>query len=134
MLSNRQWNERPSVADEADLRATLQAVAELKPATIFHEPINICAENLERIQTHADELGVALKTDLFGSRERWQDDAVTALQTVERLAAEVGVTDRLHLWPDKSLGNVGVANRMPKPREYLRWLQKSWSRISEWPR
>lgn len=120
--------------DEADLRATLQAVAEIKPVTIFHEPINIRAENVERIQTHADELGVELKTDVFESRERWQDYAVNALQTVERLAAEVGVADRLHLWPDKSLGNVGVANRMPKPREYLRWLRKSWSRISEWPR
>ena len=66
--------------------------------------------------------------------ERWQDYAVIALQTVERLAAEVGVADRLHLWPDKSLGSVGVANRMPKPREYLRWLRHSWSRISEWPK
>lgn len=46
---------------------------------------------------------------------------------------EVGVADRLHLWPDKSLGNVGVANRMPKPKEYLRWLCSSWERISEWP-
>ena len=120
--------------DETDLRATLQAVAEIKPVTIFHEPINIRAENVERIQTHADELGVALKTDVFESRERWQDYAVSALQTVERLAAGVGVADRLHLWPDKSLGNIGVANRMPKPREYLRWLRKSWSRISEWPK
>jgi len=120
--------------DEADLRATLQAVAEIKPVTIFHEPINIRAENVERIQTHADELGVALKTAVFESRERWQDYAVNALQTVERLAAEVGVADRLHLWPDKSLGNIGVVNRMPKPREYLRWLRKSWSRVSEWPK
>jgi len=82
----------------------------------------------------ADELGVTLKTDVFESRERWQDYAVTALQTVERLAAEVGVADRLHLWPDKSLGNVGVASRMAKPRDYLRWLRKSWSRVSEWPK
>jgi DNA repair photolyase len=118
---------------EADSRATLQAVAEIKPVTIFHEPINIRAENVERIQTYADELGVELKTDVFESRERWQDYAVNALLTVERLAAEVGVADRLHLWPDKSLGNVGVVNRMPKPREYLHWLRKSWSRVSEWP-
>ena len=120
--------------DEADLRATLQSVAELEPATIFHEPINIRAENVERIQAHADELGVKLKTDVFATREQWQDYAVNALQTVERLAAEVGAADRLHLWPDKSLGNVGVANRMPKPRDYLRWLRKSWSRVSEWPK
>jgi hypothetical protein len=59
---------------------------------------------------------------------------VTALQTAERLAAEVGVAEQLHLWPDKSLDTVGVANRMPKPRECLRWLRKSWSRVSEWPK
>jgi len=119
--------------DEADLRATLQAIAEVKPVTIFHEPINIRAENVERIQSHANELGVNLKTDVFESRELWQDYAVNALQTVERLAKEIGVAGQLHLWPDKSLGNVGVANRMPKPRDYTRWLRKSWSRISEWP-
>lgn len=125
--------------------------SEIKPVTIFHEPINIRAENAERIEAHARAIGLltlsfsneeragvrsrhlVLRTDVFGSRERWQDYAVTALQTVERLAAEVGVADRLHLWPDKSLANVGVANRKPKPREYLRWLRKSWSRISEWP-
>ena len=56
-----------------------------------------------------------LKPNEFESRERWQDYAVNALQTVERLAAAMGVADRLHLWPDKSLGNTGVANRMPKP-------------------
>ena len=119
--------------DETDLRATLQAVAKVEPVTIFHEPINIRAENVERIQTHADELGLKLKTDVFESRERWQDYAVNALQTMERLAVEVGVGDRLHLWPDKSLGNLGIANRMPNPRGHMRWLRKSWNRVSEWP-
>lgn len=51
----------------------LQAVAEIKPVTNFHEPINIRTENVERIQTHTDELGVALKTNVIESRERWQD-------------------------------------------------------------
>ena len=120
--------------DEADLRATLRAVADVEPVTIFHEPINIRAENVERINSQAESFGIMLRTDVFASRECWQDYAVNALRTVERLAAEVGVADRLHLWPDKSLGNVGVANRMPKPKEYLRWLRNSWERISEWPR
>jgi DNA repair photolyase len=119
--------------DEADLRATLEAIAEVNPVTIFHEPINIRAENVERIQSHADELGLKLKTDVFETREQWQDYAVNALQTVERLAFEIGIADRLHLWPDKSLGNSTVVNRMPKSRDYVRWLRKSWTRISEWP-
>jgi DNA repair photolyase len=119
--------------DEKDLRATLQAVAELKPATVFHEPINIRAENVERIGAQAELLGITLKTDVFSTRERWQDYAVTSLQTVERLAGELGLANHLHLWPDKSLGNPVIANRMPKPEQYLRWLSKCWGRISEWP-
>ena len=120
--------------DEADLRATIKSIAEVNPVTVFHEPINIRAENVERIQSHADELGLELKTDVFETREKWQDYAVGALQTVERLAEEIGIAGRLHLWPDKSLGSLTVANRMPKPRDYLRWLRKSWTRISEWPK
>ena len=119
--------------DESDLRATLNAVAELEPVTIFHEPINIRAENVERIQVHADELGVKLNTDVFQTREQWQDYAVNALQTVERLADDLGIADRLHLWPDKSLGNIGVSARMLRPTEYHVWLRKYWERISEWP-
>jgi DNA repair photolyase len=120
--------------DEADLRMTLEAVARLEPATIFHEPINIRAENVERIQSHAEELGQKLNTQVFESRERWQDYAINALRTVERLAGEIGIADRLHLWPDKCLGGAGAANRTSKPKEHLRWLGQWWNRISEWPR
>jgi len=120
--------------DEADLRATLSAVAETEPVTIFHEPINIRAENVERIESQASDLGVRLKTDVFESREQWQNYAVNALQIVEKIAGELKISDRLHLWPDKSLGNLNVANRMPNPKEYMRWLRKNWGRISEWPR
>lgn len=119
--------------DETDLRLTLQSVAEINPVTIFHEPINIRAENVERIRSHSEDLGVSLKTQVFATREQWQNYAVEALRTVERIAGELGVADRLHLWPDKSLGDVAAANRTPKPQEYMRWLRKSWSRISEWP-
>jgi hypothetical protein len=108
-------------------------VAEVEPVTIFHEPINIRAENVERIQSYADELGTKLKTDVFETREQWQDYAVNALQTVERLADELGLADRLHLWPDKSLGSVGVVNRRPRPSEFTKWLNRWWQRISEWP-
>ena len=119
--------------DEADLRATLQAVAAVEPVTVFHEPINIRAENVDRIRSHAEELGVKLMTGVFDNRERWQDYALDSLRTVERVAGELGLADRLHLWPDKSLGNLGIANRMPNPRAHMRWLRSYWERISEWP-
>lgn len=60
--------------------------------------------------------------------------AINALQTVERLAAELGLSDRLHLWLDKSLGTVGVVKRMQRPKEFGKWLNHSWQRISEWPK
>src|SRR5580658_5857478 len=58
--------------DETDLRATLQAVAEVESVTVFHEPINIRAENVERIKAQADSLDINLNTDVFSTREQWQ--------------------------------------------------------------
>ncbi len=122
--------------DEADLQATLQAVASLKPLTVFHEPINVRAENVARIQTQADDLGVQLQTDVFATRESWQDYAANALRTVERLADELGIADRLHLWPDKSLGSQIAVQRLGSeqaPEAFRDWLQHWWGRVSEWP-
>lgn len=51
--------------DENDLCATLKAIAELKPLTVFHEPINIRAENVQRINDQAKFLSIGLKTDVF---------------------------------------------------------------------
>jgi DNA repair photolyase len=51
--------------DEADLRATLQAVAELEPITIFHEPINIRAENVARIEAQAAGHGCSFADGSF---------------------------------------------------------------------
>jgi hypothetical protein len=120
--------------DEADLRATLKAVAELKPITIFHEPINIRAENVARIEEQAESVGVPLRTEVFATRESWQNYAVNALHTVLELAKEIGISKRLHLWPDKSLGSQSLVERMPKPQRYQARLEHWWNRISEWPR
>ena len=120
--------------DEADLRATLKAVAELDPITIFHEPINIRAENVARIEDQAESLGVRLKTEVFATRESWQDYAVNALHTVSEIAKELGIEKHLHLWPDKSLGSQSLVNRMRKPQQYLKRLEHWWNRISEWPK
>jgi DNA repair photolyase len=120
--------------DEADLRATLKAVAELKPITIFHEPINIRAENVARIEEQAESVGVPLRTEVFATRESWQNYAVNALHMVSELAKEIGISKRLHLWPDKSLGSQSLVERMPKPQRYQARLEHWWNRISEWPR
>ena len=120
--------------DEADLRATLTSVAELEPITIFHEPINIRAENVERIEAHAIELGVKLRTDVFATREKWQDYAVESLASVHRIATELGVEKHLHLWPDKSLGSKSLISRVRAPAKFMKRLEHWWHRISEWPK
>jgi DNA repair photolyase len=120
--------------DEADLRATFAAVAELSPITIFHEPINIRAENVARIEAQAAVMGIRLRTDVFKTRESWQDYAIESLHTVSELAREFGVTRRLHLWPDKSLGSQALVDRMKNPRTYTKRLEYWWQRVSAWPK
>jgi DNA repair photolyase len=119
--------------DESDLRATLEAVAEIEPITIFHEPINIRAENVARIAAHAQGLGVTLRTDVFSTRESWETYAISSLHTVFEISHQIGISDRLHLWPDKSLGSQRTVAKMQNPRKYLKRLHHWWNRVSEWP-
>jgi DNA repair photolyase len=120
--------------DEADLRKTLTALQEIDPITIFHEPINIRAENVARIKAQADQVGVSLRTDVFETKESWEGYALDALKTMHRVAAQLGLKKKLHLWPDRSLGTPTLIRRMPRRDEYTRWLNRCWSRVSEWPR
>lgn len=124
----------PAEVDEADLRATMTEIKKLKPLTVFHEPINMRAENVERIEAHARSLGVKLNTAVFASREAWRAYSVAQLKLVERVAGEVGLGRRLHLWPDKALGSQAALKEQRDPADYRKWLEKWWNRISEWPR
>jgi len=120
--------------DPVDLEATLQAVADLNPITVFHEPINIRADNVQRIQARATEMGAKLNTEVSASRLDWQRYAMEALLTVHRIAQKVGLGDRLHSWPDKSLGTLAVANALGQPDRHMEFIYDNWNRISEWPR
>ena len=120
--------------DRSDLEATLRAVAELDPITIFHEPINIRAENVLRIEAHGNEIGVKMKSEVFATREAWQDYAVGSIRTVFQLASAIGIADRLHSWPDKSLGSVNVVRRQLNPEKFEKFLRSCWARVSEWPK
>lgn len=120
--------------DEKDLRQTLTAIGKLDPITIFHEPINIRAENVVRIKEHAYSIGVKLQTDVFQTRETWEKYALSSLKTMHAVADSVGLKKKLHLWPDRSLGSAAVIHRMDKPLQYSRWLNRCWARISDWPK
>lgn len=124
----------PESGDD-DLRHTLEAVAPLNPTTVFHEPINVRAENIQRIAAHAAATGVPLRTEVFAARSAWKDYALDALFSVQRLAGELGLGDRLHSWPDKSLGAEWVVRSFEADQRqaHCEWLQRCWSRVSEWP-
>lgn len=117
-----------------DFKKTLAALKPLDPVTIFHEPINIRAENVKRIERHAAELGVDLNTGVFATRTAWRWYANTALWGMEVAAHELGLEDRLHLWPDSSLGSKeALREACGGPDGEHAWLQSWWNRISEWP-
>ncbi len=111
--------------DEADMAHTLLAVRDLDPVTIFMEPINIRAENVQRIEAHAKQLGVPVKTEVFRTTETWARYALDQLKHFEGLAHDLGLADKLHLWPDASL-----VHRFPAERD---WLARQWQKISAWP-
>jgi len=122
--------------DVADYRTTLTAIAELEPYTVFHEPINIRSENVARIAEQARQVGVTLNTAVYATRETWKDYALDALLTVQRVAKDVGLGTRLHLWPDRNLGSQWVIDSLEPARrdKYQAWLKACWNRVSEWPK
>ena len=143
--------------DAADLRHTLTAIKDLNPITIFHEPINIRAENVVRIQQQAAKLNVKLNTKVFANSQAWREYALGALDLVQRLAKEMDMESHLHLWPDKQLGSKACFLELRRSKraglkltpyetkrydqqdletyekQYLPWLESKWHRISEWP-
>ncbi len=125
--------------DYDDMTNTFRAVKELKPLTVFMEPINIRAENIERIEKEAASRGFALsKKSVFATPENWRAYAIDSLQTAARCATETKLLDCLHLWPDKCLGSRAALKQMTdgtpdSEADYMAGLNKYWNRISEWP-
>jgi DNA repair photolyase len=89
--------------DEADLRRTLQAMKELDLVTIFHEPINIRAENVRRIAEHATTVDFPVNTTVFDTAETTMRYGLEQLLLVQCIARELGIEEKLKLWPDTAL-------------------------------
>jgi hypothetical protein len=102
------------------------------PLTIFAEPINIRAENVARIATHAERLGLKMRVEVFESRRAWEEYAIGQLRLIEDVAGALGLSDRLHLWPDHALGSRHTSERQLDPG-YMKWITGWWARKSEWP-
>jgi DNA repair photolyase len=114
----------PEMTDQ-DLYEVMDAARALDPVTIFHEPINIRAENVKRIAAQAAAVGVRLLEATWINGETWARYSVSQLLKVEALANAMGLAERLHLWPDKSLGRL-------RP-DLQPWLASYWERVSAWP-
>lgn len=98
----------PTLPDEGEdeLRALFETVAEFKPITIFHEPINVRAENVARIEARAAEVGIQINSGVFTSREEWREYAFGQLLLAERIAREIGLPEGVfHSWPDPDLAS-----------------------------
>lgn len=108
-----------------DMLATFEAIAALKPVTVFHENINIRAENIARIKAEADKVGVKLNSEVFTTPQAWAAYAQWQLNNAVIAARATGLQNRLHLWPDQSLGQLLPLNKA--------WFEQWWHRISEWP-
>jgi DNA repair photolyase len=123
----------PPECTATDLRTTLSALKDLDPVTIFHEPINIRAENAARIATYAAECGVTLHTGVFDTMTSWRAYAVDQLRQVEAISKDLGVYDRLHLWPDANLKTAVAAKEQPDPEDHLSWVESWHNKVSAWP-
>jgi DNA repair photolyase len=121
-----------------DLQRTLTAFKDLDPITIFHEPINIRAENVARIEKNAEKEGVKLFSWVFTNSETWRNYSFVQLRQVEGLANALGIQHKLHLWPDPGMMTQDAIKQFSSPSEptaenYQKWIRSYWNRISEWP-
>ena len=153
----------PTLPDEGEkeLRNTLERIKKLEPVTIFHEPINLRAENLSRIETQAKSLARMIRGDVFKSHARWREYAFHQCALVDKIAQDLEIPDGvLHQWPDKALGSKSgflEMKRMQAERQYktrslstkqLEEAEREWSqekfpwlqywhnpseRVSAWP-
>jgi len=111
----------PTLPDEgeAEISATIEAILRLRPFTIYHEPINLRADNLARIEAKARELGREINTGVFLTQERWREYAFGQLSLVEKICDDLQVPEGvLHLWPDKDLDNDEGFIRMKKMQAF----------------
>ncbi len=111
-------------SDHLDMKRVFEAVAALDPVTVFHEPINIRADNVARIAANARALGVSVRSEVFATKDSWARYSMEQMSIAEVLANEFGIADRLHLWPDADLVKFVPAE----------WLNRWWGKISAWPK
>ena len=114
--------------EETEMSDILALAEATSCRTVFMEPINIRAENVTRLRTRAQQLGLPTEPlEVFATRERWADYSAKAMVLFERRAKKVGLEKQLHLWPDPDLRKINHPLLTPE------WWQSWTNRISYWP-
>jgi DNA repair photolyase len=121
-------------SDEVDLRKTMTAIAELNPFTVFHGVVNISTENISRVVINASLTGKRPDVSIFKSYRARMTHAFETFAAVERIAKELKLTRRLHLWPDKSMATQKAFQFVWNPYSHQAWLDRWWNRVSAWPK
>ena len=116
---------------EEDLAKVLGAVVALQPVTVYHEPIQIRAENVGRMKREAEALGFEFMDHVFTTKEEWEGYAITQLLTAQTVANKLGLGPVFHPWPDSTLGSKRV--RYAFGSGYSTWIDECWNRVSAWP-
>ncbi len=116
---------------EEDLAQVLGAVTGLNPVTVFHEPIQVRAGNVARMNREAKALGFEFKSRVFEVDGEWERYAINQLRTAQRVANKLGLGPVFHPWPDDKLGSKRV--RYAFGSGYSAWIDECWNRVSAWP-
>jgi len=119
---------------EQELIVLMEKIKAANPMTVFFEPINLRLGVAKKIAALAEKEGSPIDVSPFRNSQAWSEYAIRMLRLGESAAERAGVRDRLHLWPDKSLGSEKVVTRQENPEEFSQWLYAWWQRKSEWPR
>ncbi|MGB0154558.1 MAG: hypothetical protein ACPGFB_11055 [Verrucomicrobiales bacterium] len=121
--------------DEADLRATLKAVRHLQLNNLFYEPLRLSPKSpaISEVQQAAQGEGLLLNRGFYRDLSRWQPHAFTALSRMEQVAADLGLSDQLHLLPPPSLSSRAALKQVKDPEAKLDWLNQCWQRQAAWP-
>lgn len=113
--------------ERTDIETTLAFLQRLDLVTIFHEPINIRAGNIDRIAKQAKQEGFEFKRSIFASSKTQAVWAREQFMIVEQAAADLRIPPEiLHLWPDQTLPRY-------LPEEQF-WCEQHWKKVSAWPK
>lgn len=95
----------PTIRAPREMRELLEAIAEVDPAVVFHEPINPRKGNMadtRQAALHAGEYHLADQlAELEGDMDAWYRYACTHLKWAQREAQDLDLP--IHLWPDQQL-------------------------------